>query len=75
MSNKKTEYIVFAPSRKARTLSYLNVNGVNIGESSSVRYPGIILDKKLNVNEEIKRILSRRAGSIKILKDRRNCFL
>ena len=73
MNNKKAEYIVFAPSKKARTPSYLNVNDVNIGESSSVRYPGIILDK-LNFNEEIKRILSRMACSIKILKDIRNCF-
>ena len=74
MNNKKTEYIVFAPSKKARTPSYLNVNDVNIGESSSVRYLGIILDNKLNFKEEIKRILSRMACSIKILKDIRNCF-
>ena len=73
MNNKKTEYIVFAP-KKARTPSYLNVNDVNIGESSSVRYLGKILDNKLNFKEEIKRILSRIACSIKILKDIRNCF-
>ena len=74
MNNKKTEYIVFAPSKKARTPSHLKVNDVNIGESSSVRYLGIILDNKLNFKEEIKRILSRMACSIKILKDIRNCF-
>ena len=71
---KKTEYIVFAPSKKARTPSHLKVNDVHIGESSSVRYLGIILDNKLNFKEEIKRILSRMACSIKILKDIRNCF-
>ena len=74
MNNKKTEYIVFTPSKKARTPSYLNFNDVNIGESLSVRYLGIILDNKLNFKEEIKRILSRMACSIKILKDIRNCF-
>ena len=37
MNNKKTEYIMFAPSKKARTPSYLNVNDVNIGKSSSGR--------------------------------------
>ena len=72
MNNKKTEYIVFAPSKKARTPSHLKVNDVNIGELSSVRYLGIILDNKLNFKEEIKRILSRM--KIKILKDIRNCF-
>ena len=46
MNNKKTEYIVFAPSKKARTPSHLKVNDVNIGESSLVRYLGIILDNK-----------------------------
>ena len=46
MNNKKTEYIVFAPSKKAQTPSHLKVNDVNIGESSSVRYLGIILDNK-----------------------------
>ena len=68
------QIIVFAPSKKARTPSYLNANDVNIGESSSVRYLGILLDNKLNFKEEIKRILSRMACSIKILKDIRNCF-
>ena len=29
MNNKKTEYIVFAPSKKARTPSHLKVNDVN----------------------------------------------
>ena len=48
MNNKKTEYIVFAPSKKARNPSHLKVNDVNKGESSSVRYLGIILDNKLN---------------------------
>ena len=74
MNKKKTEYTVFAPSKKARTPSYLNNNDVNIRESSSVRYLGIILDNKLNFKEEIKRILSRTACSIIILKDIRNCF-
>ena len=74
MNNKKTEYIVFAPSKKARTPSHLKVNDVNIGESSSVRYLGITLDNKLNFKEEIKRILSRMACSIKILNNIRNCF-
>ena len=66
MNNKRTEYIVFVLSKNARTPSYLNVNDVNIGESSSVRYQGKILDNKLNFKEEIKRILSRMACSIKI---------
>ena len=74
MNNKKTEYIVLAPSTKTRTLTYLNVNGLNIGESSPVRNLGIILDNKINIKEEIKRILSRLACSIKILKDIRNRF-
>ena len=51
----KTEYIVFAPSKKARTPSHLKVNDVNMGESSSVRDLGIILDNKLNFKEEIKK--------------------
>ena len=74
MNNKKTEYIVFAPLKKERTPSYLKVNGVNIGESSLVRYLGIIFDNNLNFKEEIKRILSKMACSIKILKDIRNRF-
>ena len=53
MNNKKTEYIAFAPSKKARTPSYINVTGVNIGDKEH--------------KEKIKRILSRMACSIKIL--------
>ena len=60
--------------KKILTMSYLNVHDVNIGESSSVRYLRIILDNKLNFKEEIKRIISRVACSIKILKDIRNFF-
>ena len=52
MNNKKTEYIVFAPSKKSRTPSHLKVNDVNIVRS--IRYLGIILDDKLNFKEEIK---------------------
>ena len=48
MNNKKTEYIVFAPSKKARTPSYLNVNDVNIGESSSVKI------SRNNIRQQIK---------------------
>ena len=51
-----------------------NVNGVNIGESS-VRYLGIIINNTLIFQEDIKRMLSRMACSIKTLNNIRNCFL
>ena len=44
---------------------------MNIRESE--KFVGIILDNKLNFKEEIKRILTRMACSIKFLKDIMNC--
>ena len=72
MNYNKTEYNVFAALKKARTPSYLKINGVNIGKSLSVRYLGTTLDNKINFKEEIKRIISRMAYKIKILKNIRN---
>ena len=54
-------------TRKRLPHTVLNVYNEKIGESNSVKYLGVIIDKKLKFDGEVKRILQRMAGGIKIL--------
>ena len=56
----KTEYIVFS-TRKKLTNTVLNVENERVAESNSVKYLGVIIDKKLIFDGEVKKILQRLA--------------
>ena len=64
MSKQKIEYIVFTTRRLKN--SVLNVD--KKVESNSVKYLGVIIDTKLKLDEEVKKILQRMASGIKFVK-------
>ena len=63
---KKTENVVFS-TRKRLTNTVLNVDNERIAESNCMKYLGVIIDSKLRVDGEMKKILQRMACGIKVL--------
>ena len=62
VNEQKTEYIVLS-SRKRLSNTVLNV-----AESNTVKYLGVIIDSELNIDGKVKKILQRMACGIAILK-------
>ena len=54
-------------TRKRLTNNVLNIDNERIAESNSVKYLGVIIDSKIKLDGEVKKILQRMACGIKVL--------
>ena len=69
LNSEKTEFIVFGTSSAAESIK---VDNHIIKEVDNVKYLGVILDKKLMYQQQVKQILSKMAQGIKTLYVLRN---